>query len=326
MERVGRRRFWRPPGELGPTVARESHIGPDRLGAVTGWGRALPARTLQPSAERDGSVLSSRAGPARHRPAVSIVLPTYNEEGRLPKSFRQLHRLAIEQQWGDEVEVIVVDDGSTDRTVEAARGDLNQLPHGRLLRLPWHAGKGAAVRLGVAAALGDAIVFMDADLATELSALLPGLDALRSADIVIGSRAAPGAVVIGRSQFRQLIHRAFGAHARRLTGVPATDPQCGFKIFRSEAAKILFPLSRVNGFAFDVEILLLARKVGYGVVEIPVRWHAVEGSHVRVLRDSLIMLRDVLRVRVRYLHKAPLIPPGPGAAATTPNPPPELLR
>lgn len=305
--------------------------GPHGLDALTGPLEAPDGRALDPTVDRDrssagrdgssvesnGSVFSSGVEPARHRPTVSIVLPAFNEERRLPNSFRQLHGLAAEQHWGDEVEVIVVDDGSTDRTVEAARHDLGQLPQGRLLRLPWHAGKGAAVRLGVASAYGDAIVFMDADLATELSALPRGLEALRHADVVIGSRAAPGAVVTGRSKLRRLLHGTFGANARRLAGVPASDPQCGFKAFRSEAAKILFPMSRVDGFGFDVEILLLAQKVGYRVAEIPVRWHAVEGSHVRVLRDSLIMLRDVLRVRMRYSHKVPLDPLGQGPTTTT---------
>jgi glycosyltransferase involved in cell wall biosynthesis len=291
---------------------------PDRDGPFPQRDAALTA-TMD---ESNGSALSS-AEPARRRPTVSIVVPTFNEERRLPESFRQLRGLAAEQRWGSDVEVIVVDDGSTDRTVAAARNDLDRFPQGRLLRLPWHAGKGAAVRLGVASAHGDAIVFMDADLATELSALPRGLEALRRADVVIGSRAAPGAVVTGRSKLRRTLHRTFGAHARRLAGVPASDPQCGFKAFRSEAAKILFPMSRVDGFGFDVEILLLAQKVGFRVEEIPVRWHAVEGSHIHVLRDPLIMLRDVLRVRLRYHHKVRVDPPGPAAASATTSRPGE---
>jgi glycosyltransferase involved in cell wall biosynthesis len=238
---------------------------------------------------------------ARRRPRISLILPAYNEEARLGGSCVQLRRSLARQGWSeDDLEVIIVDDGSTDATVEAAEDAVESCPWMRLCRLPWHAGKGAAVRLGVAAAQGDAIGFMDADLATDLASLPAGLKALRTADVVIGSRAAPGAVVTGRSRVRTLLHRTFGSNARRLTGIPVSDPQCGFKLFRSEAAKVLFPISRVDGFGFDVEILLLARKVGYRVKEMPVRWHAVSGSHVHVLRDPLIMLFDLLRVRLRY--------------------------
>jgi glycosyltransferase involved in cell wall biosynthesis len=241
----------------------------------------------------------------RRRPRVSLILPAYNEEARLSGSCSALRRFLVRQGWTeDDLEVIIVDDGSTDRTVEAAQHAVESYPRMRLVQLPWHAGKGAAVRLGAAAADGDAIVFMDADLATDLRFLPEGLKALWNADVVIGSRAAPGAVVTGRSRIRTILHRAFGSQARRLTGVPVSDPQCGFKLFRSEAAKTLFPISRVDGFGFDVEILLLARKVGYKVIELPVRWHAVEGSHVNVLRDPLVMLRDLVRVRLRYRRLA----------------------
>jgi glycosyltransferase involved in cell wall biosynthesis len=260
-----------------------------------------------PALERATAGFTGEANPtelARQRPVVSLIMPMYNEEARLDRSCRMLCPRLAAQGWVDDLEVLIVDDGSSDGTVAAAREALEQFPRARLLCLPWHSGKGAAVRLGVAAAHGDAIVFMDADLATDLRSLPEGLNALRDADVVIGSRAAPGSVVTGRSRLRGLLHKVFGSNARRLTGVPASDPQCGFKAFRSDAAKVLFPMSRVNGFGFDVEILLLAKKVGYRVVEMPVRWHAVEGSHVHVLRDPLIMLRDLVRVRFRYLRRS----------------------
>jgi glycosyltransferase involved in cell wall biosynthesis len=300
-------------------LAQGVHSGPEALDDVTEQQDLMAAPMLPPTpqASVEGSGVPGRSsGPelTRRRPAVSIVVPTYNEERRLQRSFPELRRLATEQKWGDEVELIIVDDGSSDRTVETARVRLAQFPRGRLLRLPWHAGKGAAVRLGVAAAEGDAIAFMDADLATELSALPRGLAELQEADVVIGSRVAPGAVVTGRSHLRKALHRVFGSQARRLTGVSASDPQCGFKTFRSEAAKLLFPISRVDGFGFDVEILLLAQKLGYRVVEIPVRWHAVAGSHVHVLRDPLTMLSDLVRVRLRYRRKAPLATAPPPVA------------
>lgn len=317
-------------------MARNYTSGPDALDTLAE--ELLVREPLErvgpaPSQTADGT----QVDPARRQPATSIVLPVYNEEGRLRRSFEQLRRRAASESWGDDVEVIVVDDGSTDRTVEVARGELAQLACGRLVRLPWHAGKGAAVRLGMTAAHGDAIVFMDADLATDLSALPECLNALRSADMVIGSRAAPGSTVTGRSRLRRLLHGTFGAQARRLTRVPASDPQCGFKAFRSEAAKVLSSMSHVDGFGFDVEILVLAQRVGYRIVELPVRWHAVDGSHVRVLRDPLTMVRDLVQVRLRHLRKvsraekpladaspltdAPVAPRGSRRFDPPPNPP-----
>ena len=264
------------------------------------------ATALDEVVERiDGTRPAGRFARPTSQPSVSIVVPAYNEEARLQRTLPQLEQHG---RLGPDVEVIVVDDGSADRTVEIARDHLRRLPRGRLLRLPWHAGKGAAVRSGVAAAQGDAIVFMDADLATDLSALPRLLLALRGADVAIGSRAAPGAVVTGRSPARRVLHRGFGMQARHVAGISASDPQCGFKGFRNDAAKILFPMSRLNGFGFDVEILLLAVKLGYRIVEIPVRWHAVDGSHVRA-RDPMAMLLELVRMRLLYRGKKPLAPP-----------------
>ncbi len=267
---------------------------------------------------------ANQAWPARSRPALTIILPVYNEERRLEHSFRQLGERAASEPWGDDFELIVVDDGSTDATVGAAEREAAELDRARVVRLPWHAGKGAAVRLGMTVAHGDAIVFMDADLATDLGALAECLEALRHADVVVGSRKAPGAVVTGRTRVRSMLHRGFGSHARRLASVPTDDPQCGFKAFRSEAGKVLFSMSRVDGFGFDVEILLLAQKLGYRIAELPVRWHAVDGSHVHVLRDPLMMFRDLVQTRRRYRRKVALpstpATPARGSAEADPRP------
>lgn len=240
----------------------------------------------------------------RSRPLTSIIVPAYNEEERLHQTLEQLRQRAASERWGDDFELIIVDDASTDRTVEVAQSELAELPGGRLVRLPWHAGKGAAVRLGMTAAHGDAIVFMDADLATDLDALPLCLKALQSAHVVIGSRATDGSEVIGQSPLRRLLHLSFGSYARRVTSISATDPQCGFKAFRSDVAKVLFSMSQVDGFGFDVEILMLAQKVGYRIVEVPVQWRAVDRSHIHILRDPLTMARDLARVRLRYRGKA----------------------
>src|SRR4029077_10310004 len=150
----------------------------------------------------------ARRGGAEGGPAVSIIVPAYNEEKRLGRCLRELQEHAAEQL-GDDVEMIIVDDGSQDDTVVTARAQLERFPNSQLMCLPWHSGKGAAVRLGVTAARGDVIVFMDADLATDLKALSFALDALQNAEVAVGSRAVHGAVVTGHSRIRSFLHRAF---------------------------------------------------------------------------------------------------------------------
>jgi glycosyltransferase involved in cell wall biosynthesis len=230
-------------------------------------------------------------------PEVSVVVPASNEARRLGPS---LDTLAADPSLRRRrTEVIVVDDGSHDTTAVVAVEHLVDLPRGRLLRLPWHLGKGAAVRFGVASARGDVVVFMDADLATDLAALPRLFDELERADVVVGSRRAPGAVVEGVTYARALMHDAFSSQASRMH-LGVSDPQCGFKGFSAQAAATLFPLSRVDGFGFDIEILLLARRLGLRVVEVPVHWHAVAGSKVRPLLDPLTMTVDVMRTRLRH--------------------------
>jgi glycosyltransferase involved in cell wall biosynthesis len=228
-------------------------------------------------------------------PRLSIVVPAFNEESRLATS---LPLLLTACEWGTEAELIVVDNGSTDRTHDVATELLADIPGARVLHEP-RIGKGAAVRHGMLRAAGERIAFMDADLATDVADLPYLIAGLDHADVVVGSRVIPDATVTGVSPTRGFLHNAFRWHARRWAGIGISDPQCGFKAFRREAAQLLFSRSSVNGFGFDVEILLLASQLGLRVDEIPVRWHAVEGSRVRLLRDSAEMLTDVFRVRSR---------------------------
>ena len=239
------------------------------------------------------------------RCAVTVIIPAYNEEARLPVT---LPRLLADGRWPAACELLVVDDGSPDRTVQVARELLDEVPNARVLQLPWHAGKGAAVRLGVASAHGPKVIFMDADLATDLSALPDVIGALDHADVVVGSRAHPEALVTGRSAMRELLHEGFRSQARQLSGISTSDPQCGFKGFRTDAGKVLFHLARTDGFAFDVEILMLAERLGMRLAEVPVSWHAVEGSKVRVVRHSVTMLVEILRARMRHGGKLARVP------------------
>lgn len=233
---------------------------------------------------------------AVERPQVSVIVPAFNEAERLPLSLPELLPALRDL----DAEVIVVDDGSDDATAATARALLPADDRHSVIRLPRHRGKGAAVRAGVADARGRSVVFMDADLATDLSHLPDALSALEDHHLAIGSRSAEGSSTTGASLARVHMGRAFYRLARQMTDVPISDYQCGFKAFRSSTAKLLFHLSRLDGYAFDVEILMLADQIGYRVAEIPVNWASVPGGHVRPLRDGSTMGLDLVRTRLRW--------------------------
>ena len=233
------------------------------------------------------------------KPRLSVVVPAYNEAARLASTLEAL----ADATTGESVEVIVVDDGSTDGTDVVARDALAS-GDGQVIRLPANRGKGAAVRTGVLASTGDAVVFMDADLATDLSALSGFVAALDDADVVVGSRTIRGAVVLDGTRDRALMARVFNVIVRVATGIENRDTQCGFKAFRGPAARQLFSLAQCDRFAFAVEVLLLARRLGMTVVEMPVTWTAVEGSSVRRGADSAQAAWDVVRAAVRWRPRA----------------------
>jgi glycosyltransferase involved in cell wall biosynthesis len=230
------------------------------------------------------------------RSALSVVVPAYNEARRLKTSLPPLIDVVVDAG----AELIVVDDGSEDDTAEVAADYLTGVSGSKLVRLALNSGKGAAVRAGVSHARGRSIVFMDADLATDLDDLPALLDALETSDVAIGSRVIEGSTVDGASSARAHMGRTFNKVARAVTGLDLGDTQCGFKAFRAPVAQLLFHLGVVDGFAFDVEILALARRMGYRVAEVPVHWHAVEDSRVDVMRDPARMVRDVLMTRARW--------------------------
>jgi dolichyl-phosphate beta-glucosyltransferase len=223
------------------------------------------------------------------------VVPAFNETDRLPRTLDALRNIVRNR----DIELIVVDDGSTDGTADLARRILTYEENASVIRLPRNRGKGYAVRAGVARARGSAIMFMDADLATDLSSLPAVVGALERAEIAVGSRSKAGAVVVGASTKRTLMGRGFNTFARAVTGVSSRDTQCGFKAFRSGPGKLLFALSRVDRFAFDVELLVLGRMLGYRAEEVPVNWTQQPGTKVSTVRDSLAAVRDVVRTRAR---------------------------
>jgi len=242
---------------------------------------------------------------------LSIVIPAYNEGRRLERALPSL-LAAVDVS---ATEIIVVDDGSADDTADVASSMLASLPLGRVVRLPANCGKGGATRIGVSQARGAAIAFMDADMATDPSGLGELLSALRSADVAIGSRAHPDSIIHDVSRSRELMGRGFNRLTRIAGGFDHRDTQCGFKGFRGPVAKSIFHLSRINGYAFDVELLLLASRLGLRVREVPVTWTAVPGSTVRPLRDPLPMALDVVRSSLRWRGFRPV----PALTAVAPD-------
>jgi len=240
-----------------------------------------------------------RAFPKPGGPSLTLVVPAFNEADRLAGGVARLTE-AVEAGAIDpaRTELLVVDDGSTDGTGEHARRLLVPMPWARVLRLEHNTGKGAAVRAGVAQARGAVVAFTDADMAIDPLQVPRFVEALVEADVAIGSRVLPGARAdAGDTLRRKLMGVAFNVVARRVTGVPTGDTQCGFKAFRTPAARLLFHFGTVDRFAFDVEILHLAHRLGMSIREVPVRWRHLGRSRIRP-GDPLSMLADVARVRL----------------------------
>jgi len=221
------------------------------------------------------------------------------------------------------VEILVVDDGSRDDTAEIVEGIAAAAPGGaslRLLRNGANRGKGYSLKHGFLLASGTYVLLSDADFSTPIEELprLLGPVASGACDIAIGSRGlAQSQVALRQPIWRQTMGRIFNRIVRLLTGLPFRDTQCGFKLMRREAAAPLFRAARVERFAYDVEILVLARKAGLGVREVPVLWRDAPGSKVHAFKDSLLMLRDVLWVLWRERRGAyDRLAPGIGTRTT----------
>jgi dolichyl-phosphate beta-glucosyltransferase len=231
-------------------------------------------------------------------PDLSIVIPAYNEELRIAPTIRDIVRYCQGRERA--FELILVDDGSRDGTTVVGRLLCEKFPQVKLIRLATNHGKGYAVRTGVVNALGRTILFADADGATpieELERLESALDS--GANIAVGSRALRADGVQVRAKlYRRLIGRSFHFMVESLADTGVKDTQCGFKLFQSRAAQDLFSRMRMNGFSFDVEVLLMARQRGYRVAEVPINWAHQPGSKVRLPLDSLRMAADLVRIRM----------------------------
>jgi dolichyl-phosphate beta-glucosyltransferase len=240
-------------------------------------------------------------------PALSLVIPAYNEAARLDAGFQRLSEaIAAGAINPDTTQFIVVDDGSTDQTSDCAKALYGALPNSSVIRLPQNRGKGAAIRAGVTVATGTVIAFADADMAIDPIQTPKFVAALHGHDLAIGSRAASGASVDRPSIRRSVMNRTFNRFVNTVTHVSLDDTQCGFKAFRGPAARLLFHCTTTERMAFDVELLVVARTFGLTISQVPVHWLRVEGSRVRSWSDGGSMVRDVLRARQK-VRRAPAL-------------------
>jgi dolichyl-phosphate beta-glucosyltransferase len=229
---------------------------------------------------------------------ISVVIPAFNEEKRIAPTLASIHDYLGKN--AERFEIIVVDDGSSDKTAEVVSAVGAEKESIRLLSDPGNRGKGFAVRKGILEASGDLILMTDSDLSTpieEVEKFLPWIE--QGYDIVIGSRALKESDLIRKQPlYRQSMGKFFNLLVRTIVLGGFHDTQCGFKMFRSGPAKKIFASLKTEGFAFDVEAILRAKKIGCRIKEVPVRWINSPQSKVRVIRDSFRMFLDLLRIRM----------------------------
>jgi glycosyltransferase involved in cell wall biosynthesis len=234
------------------------------------------------------------------RPLLSIIIPAYNEERRLPLSLASIDKFLQRQPY--DAEVIVVENGSRDRTAEivrefAAAGH----PYIRLMEVETR-GKGLAVKQGMLAARGEYRFMCDADLSMRIEELEKFIPLMRDEgyDIVIASREAEGAQRVNEPEYRHLMGRVNNWLIKIMATNAFEDTQCGFKMFRREVAEDLFSVQRTNGIGFDVELLFIAQKRGYRIYELPITWYFDPESKMRLIDDSLAMLREIWDIRQNW--------------------------
>ena len=229
-------------------------------------------------------------------PELSIIIPSYNEEARLPATLDRI--VGYVSKSGRETEVLVVDDGSADRTAAVAETFREKLPSLRVLSNGVNRGKGYSVRHGMREARGRIVLFTDADLSAPIEEADKLIAVMDKNDVAIGSRALDRSLIsVHESLFREFAGIVFNKLVRVILRLPFVDTQCGFKAFRSERCRIIFEQQRIERFGFDPELLYLARHHGLHAVEIPVRWAHSPATKVNMLRDSIQMFLDILVIR-----------------------------
>ena len=229
-------------------------------------------------------------------PGLSIILPSFNEELRLPASLEKIAGYIRDKR--PNTEVLVVDDGSTDRTAAIAESWRDRIPQLRVLSNGSNRGKGFSVRHGSLEAQGDIVLFTDADLSAPIEEGEKLFAALQSYDVAIGSRAVDRSLIeVHESLFREFAGIVFNKIVRVILRLPFVDTQCGFKAFRRERCQIIFEQQIIERFGFDPELLYLARHHGLSIKEVPVRWAHSPATKVNMLRDSVQMFLDVFLIR-----------------------------
>jgi dolichyl-phosphate beta-glucosyltransferase len=234
--------------------------------------------------------------------SISIVIPAYNEEKRLPGTLQRVNCYLDGSGW-EFAEVLVVDDGSRDRTAELAEKFAGPAGRVRVLRNPGNRGKGYSVRHGMLEAKGQWALFSDADLSAPIEELekLWAAAEKANAQVAIGSRALDRSLIgVHQSGLRETAGKLFNLGVRAITGLHFWDTQCGFKLFEARAAREIFSRQQLERFGFDVEVLFIARKLGFAAVEVPVRWNDVPGTKVSTL-GGLSAFLDPVRVRMNQL-------------------------
>lgn len=228
-------------------------------------------------------------------PFLSLILPVHNEETRLPAAMEKVEAFFSAQSFT--AEVLVVENGSQDRTLEIARQYADRLAFVRVFHEE-RRGKGLAVQRGMLEAKGQYRFFADVDFSMPIEEIVRFLPPnLPDSQVAIASREAKGAVRYGEPPVRHLIGRVFNTLVRWLALPGLQDTQCGFKCFRGDIAEAVFPQQTIPGWTFDVEVLYIARRMGYSIQEVPVPWHYESNSKVRVLKDSLRMFTDLIAIR-----------------------------
>ena len=239
-------------------------------------------------------------------PFLSLIIPAHNEAERLPASLEAVHSFI--STFPFDMEVIVVENNSHDATAEIVREWMQVMPQLRLISLP-QPGKGNAIRTGMLAARGDYRFMADADFSMpveEIRKFLPEGKPL--APVAIASREAPGSNRVGEPSYRHFIGRVYNVLVRLLVLPRLQDTQCGFKCFSAEAAAAIFPLQKLEGWSFDVEVLTIARQLGFEIVEVPITWVYQPGSRLHLIRDSFQMAKDLVAIRrasKKGLYRAP---------------------
>lgn len=235
-------------------------------------------------------------------PRLSIVIPAYNESLRIESTLERVMACVRERAW--DAEVLVVDDGSTDDTAAIVQRWMQEHPRLHLVKNRGNRGKGYSVRNGLLQSASEIVMFTDADLSSpmeEAQLLMDAIDA--GADVAIGSRwLNRKRQTINQPLYRRFFGRCFNWVTRRVIGLPFKDTQCGFKAFKRDAAQVIFRLQTIERWGFDPEILFIARKLKYKVVEIPVTWGHDERSRLSYLKDGLKMLEEMAEIRSNSLR------------------------